>query len=124
MGLLPTLRKPKRKQDASLSHLHKGILILMLFLMYRYLGTFSSQDEKFIRNSERSYVYLEVAIDGIHIGRVTAELYDDIVPRTAKNFRKLVTGEMGQQLSYANSTCHRIIKDFIVQCLLHFLYVR
>ena len=44
---------------------------------------------------KRSKVYLEVTADDEDLGRVEIELFDDLVPRTAENFRQLCTGEPG-----------------------------
>ncbi|KAL3668879.1 hypothetical protein V7S43_006169 [Phytophthora oleae] len=65
---------------------------------------------------DRKYVWLDVAIDDVYVGRVTAELYADIVPKTVENFRALTTGEKGSDYTFKGSVCHRILKDFIVQC--------
>ncbi|RHY31994.1 hypothetical protein DYB25_009479 [Aphanomyces astaci] len=64
----------------------------------------------------RRYVWIDVEIDGKPVGRITAELYMDIVPATAENFRALVTGDNAAGISYKGSVCHRIITGFIVQC--------
>src|SRR5215203_6076421 len=35
----------------------------------------------------RPRVYFDISIDGKPSGRITMELYDDVVPKTAENFR-------------------------------------
>jgi peptidylprolyl isomerase len=65
-------------------------------------------------------VALDVTIDGQPAGTITLELFADVTPRTAENFRALCTGEKGtgksgKPLSYAGSPFHRIIPGFMVQ---------
>lgn len=45
---------------------------------------------------------------GKDLGRVTFELFDDLVPKTAENFKVLCT-RSGKE-GYGGSTFHRIIK--------------
>lgn len=69
----------------------------------------------------RPKVFFEVAIDGEVIGRIIFQLYSDITPKTAENFRALCTGEKGidaasgKELSYKNCPFHRIIPNFMIQ---------
>ncbi|KAJ3746749.1 cyclophilin-like domain-containing protein [Lentinula detonsa] len=58
-------------------------------------------------------VFFDVAIDGQHAGRIVFELYDHIVPKTARNFRELATGQHG--FGYAGSPFHRVIPEFMLQ---------
>ncbi|OSD02341.1 hypothetical protein PYCCODRAFT_1435680 [Trametes coccinea BRFM310] len=60
-----------------------------------------------------SRVFFDVAIDSKPSGRIIFKLYDDVVPKTAKNFRELATGQHG--FGYAGSTFHRIIPNFMIQ---------
>lgn len=46
-------------------------------------------------DSKRSRVFFDIKIGDSDAGRVIFELYNDIVPRTAENFRALCTGEKG-----------------------------
>ncbi|OMJ74576.1 hypothetical protein SteCoe_26475 [Stentor coeruleus] len=65
-------------------------------------------------------VFMDIAIGDGQAKRVTFELFANIVPKTAENFRALCTGEKGTGrggvlLSYKGCTFHRIIKGFMMQ---------
>ncbi|TRM58955.1 cyclophilin-like domain-containing protein [Schizophyllum amplum] len=60
-----------------------------------------------------SNVFFDITKDGAPLGRVTFKLFDDVVPKTAKNFRELATGEHG--FGYQGSGFHRIIPNFMLQ---------
>jgi peptidyl-prolyl isomerase D len=68
----------------------------------------------------RPRVFFDITIGGRPAGRVTMELYSDLVPKTAENFRCLCTGEKGigktgKPLHYKGSIFHRVIKQFMIQ---------
>ncbi|MFE2913422.1 peptidylprolyl isomerase [Kitasatospora indigofera] len=58
-------------------------------------------------------VYFDITIDGEAAGRIVFQLFDDVVPKTAKNFRELATGQHG--FGYAGSGFHRVIPEFMLQ---------
>ena len=58
-------------------------------------------------------VFFDIAIAGKPAGRVVLGLFDEAVPKTAANFRGLVTGEKGY--GYKGSVMHRIVPNFVVQ---------
>mmetsp|Transcript_43748 Transcript_43748/g.71126 ORF Transcript_43748/g.71126 Transcript_43748/m.71126 type:complete len:171 (+) Transcript_43748:103-615(+) len=65
-------------------------------------------------------VFFDVAIGGTAAGRITMELRDDVVPKTAENFRALCTGEKGtgpsgKPLHFKGSVFHRVIPQFMLQ---------
>jgi len=66
-------------------------------------------------------VFFDITIGGEPAGRITFELFSDVVPKTAENFRALCTGEKGKgrtsgkPLCFKGSAFHRVIKDFMLQ---------
>lgn len=68
-------------------------------------------------------VYLDFMLGSKPIGRVVFELFTDLTPKTAENFRGLCTGDYGStglsgknsKLYYENSKIHRIVENFCIQ---------
>ncbi|MFJ2868727.1 peptidylprolyl isomerase [Kitasatospora sp. NPDC087314] len=60
-----------------------------------------------------SNVFFDIEIDGVPSGRIVFKLYDDVVPKTARNFRELATGQNG--FGYEGSGFHRVIPQFMLQ---------
>ncbi|GHB02425.1 peptidyl-prolyl cis-trans isomerase [Streptomyces tendae] len=60
-----------------------------------------------------SKVYFDIDIAGENAGRIVFELFDDVTPKTARNFLELATGEHG--FGYAGSSFHRVIPQFMLQ---------
>ena len=66
----------------------------------------------------RPIVFFDLSIGETAIGRLKMELFSDIVPKTAENFRQLCTGESRKNnipQGFKNSIFHRVIKDFMIQ---------
>ncbi|MCU7704942.1 peptidylprolyl isomerase [Streptomyces albidoflavus] len=65
-------------------------------------------------------VFFDIEANGTSLGRVTFELFADVVPKTAENFRALCTGEkgngrQGKPLHFKGSGFHRVIPGFMCQ---------
>lgn len=45
--------------------------------------------------SDRSRCYFEIELGGLNAGRIVFELFNDVAPKSAENFRSLCTGEKG-----------------------------
>eukprot|EP00741_Cyanophora_paradoxa_P011213 tig00020554_g10833.t1 len=69
-------------------------------------------------NPSNPVVFFDVSIGGHPAGRIKMELFADVVPKTAENFRQLCTGEYkksGVPIGFKGCSFHRVIKDFMIQ---------
>jgi len=69
---------------------------------------------------DNPFVFFQIMHGETDLGRVIMQLYKNIVPKTAENFRCLVTGEKGtgasgKSLHFKGCKFHRVIKDFMIQ---------
>jgi cyclophilin family peptidyl-prolyl cis-trans isomerase len=78
--------------------------------LVKQAGTVSTADAHSDSNPK---VFLDITIGEIHCGRVIIELFKNIVPKTAENFRALCTGEKG--FGYKGIKFHSIIPEFVCQ---------
>jgi len=69
---------------------------------------------------DNPHVFFDIKQGDEELGRIVMQLYKDITPKTAENFRALCTGEKGigktgKPLHYKSCAFHRVIKDFMLQ---------
>lgn len=71
-----------------------------------------------LRAQDNPVVFIDVSIGGKKSERVYFELYADVVPKTAENFRQFCTGENlrnNKPMGFKETYFHRVIKSFMVQ---------
>lgn len=71
-----------------------------------------------LNDGSNPVVFFDVSFGGHALGRIKIELFADVVPRTAENFRQFCTGQFkkgGIPVGYKGSLFHRVIKDFMIQ---------
>jgi len=71
--------------------------------------TASEDTLSIVNNLYNKNVYLDIKINN-NIERIDIELFNDIVPKTAKNFYELCKNK-----AYQNTKFHRLVKDFCLQ---------
>ena len=94
------------------------LFFLILFFIIKIINNKFKSKSKLKRKSklkniikkQTDLVYLDISIGNKFIGKLVIKLFDDIVPKTAHNFRTLC-----QNKKYIDTIFHRIIKDFMIQ---------
>lgn len=69
-------------------------------------------------STTRPVVFMDINIGETPAGRLKMELFSDIVPKTAENFRQLCTGEFrvnSRPQGYKGATFHRVVPNFMCQ---------
>ncbi|CAH0561257.1 unnamed protein product [Brassicogethes aeneus] len=66
------------------------------------------------------YVFLDVSFGAAKAGRIVIELYENVVPKTVRNFRSLCTGMQiskctGKPMHYKGTKFHRVVPQFLAQ---------
>lgn len=71
-----------------------------------------------LKNQNNPVCFFDIRIGNVDVGRISFELFADVTPKTAENFRQFCTGEYkvnDNPQGYKGTSFHRIIKDFMVQ---------
>lgn len=90
--------------------------------LFGKVDMYGDKQEVLVPNSkgENPHVFFQIEQGDKDLGRIIMQLYIDITPKTAENFRALCTGEKGtgtkdKPLHYKGCAFHRVIKDFMIQ---------
>ena len=68
-------------------------------------------------NVTNPIVFFDITIGNTDVGRIKFELFADLVPRTAENFRQFCTGEYkkdGVPIGFKNAPFHRFLNSSIL----------
>jgi len=97
-----------------------GLCALVCVVVLLAAPSAEAKDKKSGKARVVTKVFFDVSIGGSPAGRIVMGLFDEVVPKTAENFRALCTGEKGtgksgKALTYKGSKFHRVIPNFMLQ---------
>ena len=78
-----------------------------------YGGIFQKDNQIYLEKKPR--VFFEISHGKALLGRIEMDLFNQRVPKTAENFRRLCVGDKKTGLSYKGTVFHRVIEDYIIQ---------
>ena len=85
-----------------------GGIVLAVLLM---AGSLTAEESR--PGGTNPKIFFDIVIGDEKAGRIVMELFADVVPKTAENFRQLATHEKG--FGFKDSIFHRIIPQFMLQ---------
>ncbi|MCJ1444217.1 MAG: Peptidyl-prolyl cis-trans isomerase H [Stictis urceolatum] len=69
--------------------------------------------------TQNPIVFFDMELGGEPLGRIKMELFNNVVPKTAENFRQFCTGEAknahNRPIGYKACRFHRVIPQFMIQ---------
>jgi len=81
-------------------------------------GLYQDRPDTTWKGQTRPRVFFDLSVSGLPVGRVVFELWPDLTPICAENFRALCTGEYGvgkytrRRLHYKGTCFHRVMEGF------------
>jgi len=109
-----------RAGNADIVQLENGVKYVLNSIYWQksaHIMTVNKRDA----GATRPRCFFDISLGGLGMGRIVFELFNDVAPKTAENFRALCTGEKGfglitgKKLQYKGVIFHRVVKDFMVQ---------
>ncbi|RXH87629.1 hypothetical protein DVH24_034529 [Malus domestica] len=87
--------------------------VLAIFLIFVFSSTHKKEEAQIEEVPEITHrVFLDIDIDGQHLGRIVIGLYGEVVPKTVGEKGKGVKGKL---LHYKGIPFHRIVSGFMIQ---------
>lgn len=97
------------------THSVKLLLLVAVIVVFQFLlisADEAPEETPEVNATVTTKVYMDINIGNESAGRIVIGLFENDVPKTAENFRQLITGENG--FGYNGSIFHRIIPGFVI----------